>query len=425
MLPRRTWLLNIRIQHLTLNEMSRYYFMGVQHMRTHIQQNIAVSIFFGLAVILHSVSSPAQDKKPAWKGKVETENGVKIVKNPAEPLFGEFAFDLREDLVFGGDPAKEESYFPSGAVLSVDGEGNFYVADFGNRRVQMFDKAGKFVRQIGRQGQGPGEYGHPSRVFFAGEGNPCVWGGSELIHYDKNGVYKKKVLLKTFLNSFILGPRDTIIGTTQPRIGPGGPKYSIVQLNSDGTPLRTLAEYRGEFNENQKAVAFHAYSNGIAFSPLTAELFAYGFSGEYRIYIADADGQIAHVIAKDEKPLPISGKEKDQTKKHGIYASFGASEKREDAVVFPDHRPFFGRFFNDDAGRLYVMKSSSIFDKDSPKRIDVFSNDGIFLYKMTWSFVPAAIKAGCLYEVHEDKETSEFSIVRHRIENWGAMKAGL
>ena len=45
-----------------------------------------------------------QTEKPSWKGKVVIEKGVKVVQNPAEPLYGEFSFDLQEDLAIGGDP---------------------------------------------------------------------------------------------------------------------------------------------------------------------------------------------------------------------------------------------------------------------------------------------------------------------------------
>lgn len=76
---------------------------------------------------------------------------------------------------------------------------------------------------------------------------------------------------------------------------------------------------------------------------------------------------------------------------------------------------------SDDAARLYVVRFNSILEKDAPPSVDVFSKDGIYLYKMTWPFIPAAIKHGCMYEVRSDKETGEVTIVRHRIKNWAQM----
>jgi hypothetical protein len=365
-----------------------------------------------------------QGQKPVWKGKIVIENGVKVVKNPAAPLYGEFAFDLEEELAIGGDPSKEAYYFPKGVRLSVDEDGNIYISDWGNKRVQMYDKSGRYVQTIGRQGQGPGEYVFPDKVYFDPEGNVCVVNGIQLNVYGKDGVFKRKVTFKTFVNTFILGPKGTIIGTKQPGFEPGGPKHSLIQLDRDGSDLRTIADFRGELSEGQKAVTIHWYSNLIAFSSVTPETFGYGFSEEYKIYVAGSEGQTLHIAAKEEKPKAISGREKDETRKSGFFMWFGQSQRPEDAIVFAGHRPYFRSFINDDAWRLYVVRLNSILEKDAPSTVDVFSKDGIYLYRMTRPFVPAAIKHGCLYEVRSDKETGEVKVVRHRIKNWSQMATG-
>lgn len=221
-----------------------------------------------------------------------------------------------------------------------------------------------------------------------------------------------------------MGPQGTIIGTKQPGFEPGGPKHALIQLAPDGSVLRTIAEFRGELSEGQKAVTLHWYSNRIVFSPVTSVSFCYGFSEEYKIYLSDGEGRTTLVVAKDEKPLPISGKEKEGTRESGMFMWFGQTQEPEDDIIFPDHRPFFGNILSDDCGRLYVIHSMSILEKDAPSLVDVFSNEGIYLYKMTWPFIPASVKQGCLYEVRSDEETGEVRIVRHRIKNWSQMASG-
>ncbi|OGD12059.1 MAG: hypothetical protein A2Y86_01075 [Candidatus Aminicenantes bacterium RBG_13_62_12] len=95
---------------------------------------------------------------------------------------------------------------------------------------------------------------------------------------------------------------------------------------------------------------------------------------------------------------------------------------RDEGVFFPDHRPYFAQFMADDAGRLYVPRLNSILEKDAPTRVDVFSREGVYLYRMTWASRPTAIRAGFLYEVREDPETSEYLVIRQKITNWEAMK---
>ena len=43
--------------------------------------------------------------------------------------------------------------------LAVDGEGNVFVADSGNFRIQKFDSDGRFLTQWGSKGQYDGQFG--------------------------------------------------------------------------------------------------------------------------------------------------------------------------------------------------------------------------------------------------------------------------
>ena len=378
---------------------------------------LVVAVCFGAGVFL-----AAQAGKPAWKGTVSAEDGIKVVKNPAEPLYGEFVFDLKEELRLGGDPEKEASYFPKGAMLSVDAAGNLYVTDWGNRRVQMFDKGGAFVRTIGRQGQGPGEYMSAGYVHIEADGNIWVEGGPQWVVFSKDGLFLKNVFVSKSMRQKMLGPGGSFIGTTQPSAARGDPKHELVKVESDGKTFRTIAEFRGELSQAKQAIAYHSYSNSIAFAPVGPDAFVYGFTDEYKLYVADFEGRTMLVMTKDEKPQSISGSEKDETRKNGVWAVTG-SNNPEEGIFFPDHRPYFGRLMADDAGRIYVFRSKSILEKDAPIRVEVFSREGIYLYRMTWASWPSAIRSGFLYEVREDPETSEYLVIRQEITNWEAMKS--
>ncbi len=382
-----------------------------------------ISLFFPIACA--TIFFEAQTPKPVWKGTITTENGVKVVHNPAEPLYGTFAFDLQEDLKIGGDPNDAPSYFPKGGSLVVDDAGNIFVADIGNSRVQMFDNSGKFVRTIGRKGQGPGEYMFPGRIFLDPQGNPCVGWGRDVQVYGRDGIFKKKIGLKTFFSYFLMGPGGSFIGSTQPGFGPGGPKSTLVMLDPDGGTARTIAEFRGEYSESQKSLVLHWYSNRIALAAPSSSSFLYGFGEEYKIFQANAEGQTSLIMTRDEKPEPISASEKSETRKNGMYMSIGVSgADRAEAIVFPSYRPYFSWFLSDDAGRLFVIRSGSILEKDAPTPVDIFSKDGIYLYRTTWKPAPAAIKNGAFYEMREDKDTGEYTVVRSKIKNWAAMKSG-
>lgn len=65
-----------------------------------------------------------------------------------------------------GDFAK-----PTG--VAVDQDGNVYVADMLNYRIQVFDADGKFIRSFGKHGDGPGYFAMPKDVAVDSDGH--IW----------------------------------------------------------------------------------------------------------------------------------------------------------------------------------------------------------------------------------------------------------
>jgi DNA-binding beta-propeller fold protein YncE len=65
-----------------------------------------------------------------------------------------------------GDFAK-----PSG--VAVDADGNLYVADMLNARIEVFDAEGNFIRTFGKRGDGPGYFAMPKGVAIDADGH--IW----------------------------------------------------------------------------------------------------------------------------------------------------------------------------------------------------------------------------------------------------------
>ncbi|MFC1617272.1 carboxypeptidase regulatory-like domain-containing protein [Candidatus Margulisiibacteriota bacterium] len=58
--------------------------------------------------------------------------------------------------------------------VALDPEGNIYVTDEGNNRVQKFDSEGSFIRKWGSQGTGDGEFSSPYSIAIDNENNVYV-----------------------------------------------------------------------------------------------------------------------------------------------------------------------------------------------------------------------------------------------------------
>ena len=76
------------------------------------------------------------------------------------------------ELTSPGDFAK-----PTG--VAVDKEGNLYVADTLNNRIEVFDADGVFIRTWGKNGDGPGYFARPKGVTIDSDGHVWVADGMQ------------------------------------------------------------------------------------------------------------------------------------------------------------------------------------------------------------------------------------------------------
>jgi len=95
--------------------------------------------------------------------KIETINGVKHIHND-KPAWGKtpkvaLGF-VRKIGELEGDDENYQFYNPRD--IEVDKEGNIYILDTGNDRIQKFDRNGEYISTLGRKGQGPGEFNIPT-----------------------------------------------------------------------------------------------------------------------------------------------------------------------------------------------------------------------------------------------------------------------
>ena len=68
-------------------------------------------------------------------------------------------------LRIGEEETRTEYLFFKINSIGLDREENIYVADEGEKHIKVFSRDGGYLRTIGRQGQGPGEFGRPTRIF--------------------------------------------------------------------------------------------------------------------------------------------------------------------------------------------------------------------------------------------------------------------
>ncbi|HEX2202193.1 MAG TPA: 6-bladed beta-propeller [Longimicrobium sp.] len=76
---------------------------------------------------------------------------------------------FRQAAIVGADGDSETTLFGVMNDVQEDAEGNFYVLNFGDKRVLVFDRDGRHLRTVGRKGRGPGELQAPASAALVGD----------------------------------------------------------------------------------------------------------------------------------------------------------------------------------------------------------------------------------------------------------------
>lgn len=95
--------------------------------------------------------------------KVETIDGVRVIHNGKTGKWGKNSkLSLELARTIGTIEAEDDNflfYMPSD--IALDSQGNMYILDSGNHRIQKFTPDGQYITTIGNKGQGPAEFIYP------------------------------------------------------------------------------------------------------------------------------------------------------------------------------------------------------------------------------------------------------------------------
>ena len=184
--------------------------------------------------------------------KIEIKDGVKFVHND-EPLWGdnpkiELKF-VRQIGVFEGPDDNYMFFIPTD--FAVDNEGNIYVLDIGNFRIQKFDPNGNYVTTLGRKGVGPAEFTILSGIDAYRDGNLLVanyvsslsTGGGFYMVLSPDGKELRRLKIEARSNTLVLSDGSFINKSED--------IDNLLQVyDSEGTPIKTIGKYESTGNSS-------------------------------------------------------------------------------------------------------------------------------------------------------------------------------
>ena len=375
-------------------------------------------------------------QNPQWKGTIEEEDGIRVIKNPNEPLYGEIIFELEEDLVIGKEN-DENSRFYKWLSLDVDQDGNIYVMDRGSFRIQKFDKEGRYMKTMGREGQGPGEFSQPNYITLDEGGNIYVKDGTKAHIFDRDSQFMRSFPIPLSSNYFKITKEGNFLGERKIIMPPDKLSEDVVLMNDKSTVLKEIASFPSikmdsMFNRKDR---FAIQVPELCFCPSIKDYAIYGFPSEYRLFVVDSSGEVKKIIVKDEPFEKISGKERNkiidvlmENIKSRKSARQEPRRELEKRVLISKFRPFYDEIRLDEEGYIYAEKLKSRLSEDKGCEFDFFNNEGQYLYRVK---IPEGIsnieiiKWGCVFSTPYNQETGYFQVKRYKIKNWEKIKPGI
>jgi len=347
-----------------------------------------ILIVFVLTVLLMLVACGPQ--KTEWKGTIEQENGVTVVKNPKEPMYGEGVFSLEEELIIGEAEGREEYMFSQIRSIAVDNVGRIYVLDARESQVEVFDQNGTYIRSIGKRGQGPGEFTRPLSISITGQNDLVVDDiPSRLALFSLEGEFKKNInTAKIGLLRIEIDSEMNMVGIAIVR-EEENPRYELKKFDSELNYLHSLGS-----SPLPSAAGFNPFSGTLLCQIDNNDQVVCGYPEDYEIEIFDKEGKLRKKIIKEYDPIEIT-KEEIEEVTEGMPPDIKLS--------IPKYHSAYRWISIDDEDRIYVMTWERASEGEG-YYYDVFDPEGKYIAKVPLKTRPFVLKNKKLYTVEEDEE---------------------
>ena len=360
-------------------------------MRPSLSANRAIHLSL-ILVFLLPLLAQAQ-KPPEWKGRIEKEGDIVVVKNPNKPLYGAGVFSLEQDLAIGGEESADYVFAEISSV-AMSGDGTIFVLDWKDRNVKVFGRDGKFLRTFGKAGEGPGELSNPISIYCTSRDEVVVVDMSRRLSFFKlSGEFARTVSAGS-LNLMDARPDSAgnffvcliIREETNPR-------YELRKVDAG---LKDLFVVESSPLANLERDGYNPIFPVLRWALLSGDRVVCGLAEKYEFRIHDAAGRIVRKIQMDPDPVPISKEDIDERTK-------GARQALLQTMKIPKHYPAFRYFVTDDEDRIFVLTWERPPDRKG-FYFDVFDREGRYIVRTVLPVILPLIRKGYLYAAEETAE---------------------
>ena len=343
-------------------------------------------------------------QKADWKGTMEKENGIIVVKNPKKPIYSENVFSLAEELSIGKAERGEEYIFSQIRSIAVDEKERIYVLDTKEAHVKVFDKNGDYIKTMGRKGQGPGEMSLPFSICITSQNEIVVQdlNNRRIMFYSLDGSFINSLsTAKIIIVGFNIDSRGNIIGI----ISISGPDKRVIELQKFDSELNYLYSY-GSFSLPSRSSTFNPFMPEFHWAVSKEDNVICGYPEKYEFKLFNSEGNLIRKVVKDYKPIKITQGEIEESKKR-----LPGPMKLD----IPQYYSAYQDLTIDEENRIFVQTWERL-ENEEGYYYDVFDSDGKFIAKVYLKFPPRIWKRDKLYTIEEDE--NGFQMVKKYKVTW-------
>jgi len=293
------------------------------------------------------------------------------------PIKGEWNF--HPEKIWEIDKAGEEN-FGRIAELLVSDKHNMYVRDFENNISYIFNKKGHFVRKLAPQGNGEGQLSHYLNRFLTGD--KIVLASPDKLHFfSQEGTFDHAVENNPFLRFplYFIDENEFIYAPNFPQ-SPWNQKKLIAHDIPSGND-KILVDFSEPGTESEQApqgpmIMIFSLTPQVKFA-FDGKKMVFGRNDQYKIFTADQDGKILSSFDLQRERMIASLDDKQQH-----FADSNIPEEHVEKIIsqLPDEMTYFSHIEMIN-GLIYIFVVTSMEPKVTSQQIDIFSEQGEYLYR--------------------------------------------
>jgi len=273
---------------------------------------LAIIIFFSLIFMFSC-------KKKSGKGfRIEKENSIKNVYNPAEPARGNKIIQLKKIMEIDSLTVDKNNP-PIFSSYAKDKHDNIFISGRGESKIYKFNSEGEFIKSFVRKGEGPGELTYIGDFGFI-EDKIWIYGSRKLVWYDKNGNFIREKRLKNYF--FPIKPinEDRFLGnlfTKADRIKNRKRVFGLLDINENIVYNYIERKGFGTTSVTDGKMVFSFSAGGVTpdFSfdyDKDNKILYYAAEDEYKIYVSSLEGKLIKTVQRDFERKSIDFREAEK-----------------------------------------------------------------------------------------------------------------